>query len=338
MNSRILYLDIIRIMACVMIVAMHAPIPNTGLNSYVLSSDSLITASGIGLFIMVSGALLLPVNMTTKSFLKKRLSKIAGPTLFWTFFYMMVELAQNGFNETVNVRNILSLPFTSQYNGVLWFVYMLVGLYLVAPILTAWLRQATLCEIRMYLCLWGITLCYPIIRNFIDVNESHTGILYYFGGYAGYFLLGYYLRYYVDNLYVWKSLILILFPLCIAVSLKLSYVTIDFYDLFWYLSAFVVSMAIGWFMLVKKLDKPYNDESKWHRGIVMISNCCFGIYLIHIFLMRSILWGWSLLQNMEGAIQIILVTMLTFVGSFFITYLVSYMPGAEYIIGFKQRK
>ena len=338
MNNRILYLDIIRIMACVMIVAMHAPIPNTGLNSYVLSTDSLLTASGIGLFIMVSGALLLPVNMTTKSFLKKRLSKIACPTLFWTFFYMMVELAQNDINETVNVGSMLSVPFTPQYNGVLWFVYMLAGLYLVAPILSVWLRQATLWEIKMYLCLWGITLCYPIIRNFIEVNESHTGILYYFGGYVGYFLLGYYLRYYVDNLSVWKSLILILFPLCIAVALKLFNVTIDFYDLFWYLSVFVVSMAVGWFMLVKKLDKPYNNESKWHRSIVMVSNSCFGIYLLHIFVMRSILWDWSLLQDRGGVIQIILVTIMTFIGSFLITWLISYMPFAEYIIGFRQKK
>lgn len=37
--KRILYLDIIRIVACLMIIAMHAPIPHTGLNSYILSTD-----------------------------------------------------------------------------------------------------------------------------------------------------------------------------------------------------------------------------------------------------------------------------------------------------------
>lgn len=90
MKQRILYLDLIRILACVMIIAMHAPIPNTGLSSYVLSTDSFLTAPGIGLFIMVSGALLLPVNMSTEQFLKKRFSKIVWPTLFWTLFYYIV--------------------------------------------------------------------------------------------------------------------------------------------------------------------------------------------------------------------------------------------------------
>ena len=62
MKNRVFYLDIIRIFACIMIIAMHAPIPNTGLDSYVLSSISMLTASGIGLFVMVSGALLLPIS------------------------------------------------------------------------------------------------------------------------------------------------------------------------------------------------------------------------------------------------------------------------------------
>ena len=75
MKSRIFYLDVIRILACVMIVSMHAPIPNTGLNSYVLSTDSLLAAPGVGLFVMVSGALLLPMNMPTKQFLKRRMGK-----------------------------------------------------------------------------------------------------------------------------------------------------------------------------------------------------------------------------------------------------------------------
>ena len=90
MKERVLYLDIIRIIACIMIIAMHAPIPNTGLSSYVLSTDSLLTALGIGLFIMVSGALLLPVNMPTEQFLKKRFAKIVFPTVLWTLFYYMI--------------------------------------------------------------------------------------------------------------------------------------------------------------------------------------------------------------------------------------------------------
>ena len=335
--KRILYLDIIRIVACLMIIAMHAPIPHTGLNSYILSTDSLMTASGIGLFIMVSGALLLPVKMPTSQFLKKRFSKIVWPTFFWTMFYMLIYWYEKGFENIELWRTFLSVPFAPQFNGVLWFMYMLAGLYLLTPILSPWIKQSGRREIEFYLYLWGVTLCYPLMRNFIGVNEGHTGVLYYFGGYAGYFLLGYYLKNYINTLVVWKCLFLLLFPLIMAVMVKLQQIEIDFYDMFWYLSILVVMMAVAWFMLLKGITKQYDADSQFHKGVVLVSNCCFGIYLVHIFIMRSIIWHWEPLHSM-GVMQIVVVTLLTFVGSFAVTWLISYLPWAEYIIGFRQKR
>lgn len=338
MKNRVLYLDIIRILACLMIIAMHAPIPNTGLNGYLLSSDSLLTAPGIGLFIMVSGALLLPVNVSTKQFLKKRYGKIVCPTIFWTFFYFVLGPYTDTVDQGNGVMSFLSIPFTPQFNSVLWFMYMLAGLYLFAPILSAWLRQTSKREVEFYLCLWGITLCFPLIRNIVRVDESHTGILYYFGGYSGYFLLGYYLRNHVNHISIWKCLLAIIFPLGIAITLKMQGIQVRFYDMFWYLSIFVAMMCVAWFLLIKKVDMVYDNASKWHRNIVLISNCSFGIYLTHIFVMRSLLWNWSFFKEMESCLQILLVTILTFLVSFGITWLVSYLPWAEYIIGYKQRR
>ena len=337
MKNRILYLDFIRILACMMIITMHAPIPNTGLNSYVLSTDSLLTAPGIGLFVMVSGALLLPVNIPTKKFLKKRILKVTFPTLFWTFFYMIVYWYDNGFEGIDLSRVLLSIPFSSQFSVVLWFMYMLAGLYLLAPILSPWLMQTGKKELEFYLFLWAITMCYPYIRDYVSINESHTGILYYFGGYVGYFLLGYYMRTYMKVCAIWKSLILLLIPLSIATILKTLQIPVRFYDSFWYLSFLVAMMSVAWFTMVKRVNIVYDNTSSWHRGVALVSNCCFGIYLIHIFIMRSIIWEWTWLYDW-GIIQIFVVTILTFGGSLGMTWLISYLPGAEYIIGFRQKR
>ena len=53
--------------------------------------------------------------------------------------------------------------------------------------------------------------------------------------------------------------------------------------------------------------------------------------------MRSIIWKWTWLYNL-GAIQILAVTLLTFIASLGVTWLISYLPGAEYIIGFRQER
>ena len=336
MKKRILYLDLIRIFACFMIIAMHAPIPNTGLDNYVLSVDSYLTAPGIGLFIMVSGALLLTVNRPTFFFLRKRLKKIIIPTLFWTFFYMMLLGFSRGW-ELIELRRVLSVPFSYQFCDALWFVYMLTGLYFFAPILSPWLKQIGRREFKFYLVIWAITMCFPFIRNYIDTDEDYRGMFYYFSGYIGYFLLGYYLRLYLSVASIWKVLLLLLVPLFFATAMKIMEIEVSFYEMFWYLSIPVVMMCVAWFLLIKRLDMTYNETSKLHRFIALVSNCCFGIYLIHIFIMRSIIWHWTWLYSL-GIMQIVIVTFLTFIGGLALTWLISYLPRAEYIIGFRQKR
>ena len=302
-----------------------------------LSTDSLLTAPGIGLFIMVSGALLLPVELPTKVFLKKRFGKIVGPTVFWTAFYFLVAIYTDRVNLSEGLYSFLSIPFGPQFNGVLWFMYMLAGLYLLAPILSAWLRSATKRECRFYLCLWLITLCYPLVRSVLIVNESYSGVFYYFSGYVGYFLLGYYIRMYVKTESIWRSFLFFLIPITLATLLKILKMQVPFYDVFWYLSAFTVMMCAAWFLLAKRIRIVYDETVGWHKIVALVSNCCFGIYLVHLFIMRSIIWKWTWLYDM-GIMQIMLVTLMTFIGSFVVTWLISFLPGAQYIIGFKQKR
>lgn len=77
-------LDLVRVTACLMVVLMHSPMPSENANGIFLSLLSYMTAPCIGLFLMVSGALLLPVKEGTGSFLRRRLGKILGPTLVWS--------------------------------------------------------------------------------------------------------------------------------------------------------------------------------------------------------------------------------------------------------------
>lgn len=60
MKQRDYALDLLRIVACVMVVMMHSPMPSADANGMLLSSLSYFTAPCIGLFFMVSGALIFP--------------------------------------------------------------------------------------------------------------------------------------------------------------------------------------------------------------------------------------------------------------------------------------
>ena len=123
-------------------------------------------------------------------------------------------------------------------------MYTLIGLYLLAPVLSRWLESASRRELEFYLCLWVLTLCYPLLSLLVEVNSSDTGMLFYFQGYAGYFLIGYYLKKYSDAL----SLRVMALPTLIAVvapiACKLGHVQVDFYSVFWYLSIFVAILTV----------------------------------------------------------------------------------------------
>ena len=148
--KRIFQYDILRILACLMIVAMHSPMSGNECDGIFLSSLSYLTAPGIGLFFMVSGALLLPVKENTRLFIKKRFTKIAIPTFLWTVFYLCCNVWLK--NEPLTLRAVLSIPFSAQGNPVLWFIYTLLGLYLLAPILSRWLAICSRRELEFYLC------------------------------------------------------------------------------------------------------------------------------------------------------------------------------------------
>lgn len=109
-------------------------------------------------------------------------------------------------------------------------------------------------------------------------------------------------------------------------------------------------MSVGWFTLVQKLFGKNTDgknprlmakiSSGGHFCIVThISNLSFGIYLMHIFVMRRVLWNIDFLTYGLGWVgQLMTSWLMTLVICFVLTWLISYLPFSEYIIGFTNRK
>jgi len=107
---------------------MHAPKPGRNLeSSYLLGALSYLTFPCIGLFLMVSGALILPVKIPLRDFLKKRFSRILFPTVFWSVFYIAVKYFYNESDLMDAGKLILYIPFGA-VEGVLWYMYTLIGL------------------------------------------------------------------------------------------------------------------------------------------------------------------------------------------------------------------
>jgi surface polysaccharide O-acyltransferase-like enzyme len=142
---------------------------------------------------LLTGALLLQPSKLTEPigvFFKKRVARIALPFIFWGAIYFAWDF--------LVVHKIGTLPITQSniIQGILtgpyyqfWYLYLLLGLYLVTPILRAVIFHASRNLIKYILILWFIGAA--IVPTVALVTPLHldTNVLT-ITGYVGYFILG----------------------------------------------------------------------------------------------------------------------------------------------------
>lgn len=318
-------LDLLRVLAIAMIVLMHSPRPTVDAIGYVRTSLSYLTGAGLVLFFMISGSLLLATQESAKEFIRKRFSKILWPTLFWTFFYMAVNFVKEptGFGSVL--RMIGSIPFACQGHGVLWFMYALAGLYLLTPILSRWLNNASKREVEFYLLLWAVTLIYPYLNFVVEINQTETGIFYYFTGFVGYYVFGHYLKYYYQ--FKWWHVV-VAFALAAIIPGLLYASNLEFdYTALWYLSLPMALMAFCWYVMICRLP------NKRIPIIEKASSLSFGVYFVHLFINRDIVWNFDWINRLPDVPEIFGLALATFLLSYLVSWLISKLPFSRFIIG-----
>lgn len=200
-NKRVIYLDMLRTIATFAVINMHVisvyidmPMKTVPINWWWFGniSDSLSRFS-VPIFFMISGALLLSSNKieSIRDFLKKRLLKIFVPFFFWSVIYILWQAHLSHNYKGINVVYILKSIIAKPAYFHLWFVYAIIPLYLVAPVLKRWVNNLKDNEFKYLFLLWGISTLYSYINYFFKINIGF-GISY-ISGYIGYFILGYYL-------------------------------------------------------------------------------------------------------------------------------------------------
>lgn len=129
---------------------------------------------------------------------------------------------------------------------------------------------------------------------------------------------------------LWIPFALLLYGAC-----KFEYLPFDHSNSFWYLSIITAISCCVWFCMVKKYEIQINSCSdKWLKFISHFPNCSFGIYLMHIFIMRSFLWNILNISVLGGLAVSFFGTLIL---SYGITTLISYLPFSNYIIGYKRK-
>lgn len=332
-KNRILYIDLLRVISCFLVILTHSHFVNeceTYESKIFVLSIMFICMPAAELFISLSGATLLPIQTEMKTFIKKRLKKILNPFIFWSI--VIAILIKGTDNLISNLFLIPFKPITFEY----WFIYVIVGLYLIAPIITPWLKTVSKKQLEFVLTIWLISLLIPFWNQYSNVLYLYTGnynyTLYYLSGFIGYWLLGLYLREYPIKIGLnWRFLV------CLGVFfIYILYIYICYIQQN-YSETLTSNLQIGvasYLILIYTLVQHISIKSKHLISIISkIAKYSYGIYLIHpviiFFLSKYILNDLQI--NMS--IKIIILAISTFLSCYFICFFIKKTPISKYIIG-----
>jgi len=318
-NKRIIWLDFVKFIAISMMIAVHCTdnvTPTERSEAWYNLWGSFYGSfmrPAIPLFIMVTGALLLPVKENISTFYTKRLTRLVIPFIVWSVLYNLFPWITGllGLSPTIindffawaepdqsfsgALHNILMIPFNFSMLAVqMWYVYLLIGLYLYMPFFSAWVKQASVKEQKIFLTLWFISLFIPYLREYLTKDLWGTcswnefGLLYYFAGFNGYLLLGYYIKNNDIN-FSWGKLAVIGIPsfiigYCITFLGFKSITAIpgqpaELVELFFtYCSPNVLLMTLPIFLVIKK---NHFKSVTIRRFAINISTCTLGIWMSH---------------------------------------------------------
>lgn len=245
--EREIWLDWMRVAACLMVMVVHAtePFYLGGDGSLILTQtdafwasffDSFVRAC-VPLFIIASSYLQFPLHYSSEEFFRRRAVRILVPFVLWTVVYALVWGSP--------VQNFKDLLLNFKYAaGHLWFVYMLVGVYLLMPLLSPWAERVGRTELRIYLGLWLFTTVIPLLRDWVfgappvvygvsglprqalfplwgEASWNAYGVFYYLSGFVGYLLLGLYVRKFLGT-WSWRKTLAVALP-CFAAGFALSF-------------------------------------------------------------------------------------------------------------------
>jgi surface polysaccharide O-acyltransferase-like enzyme len=339
-NNRDHLFDVLRIVAAFDVILLHvaAPVltsaPNS-LNWWVGNVVCSYSRWNIPIFVMISGALILNNKYeSTADFYRKRLKRILIPIVFWSVFYIFWRIFKG---QQLNARLILLIISKGQPYGHMWFLYMILGLYLLTPIMRAFVKIADL-KLLIFAIFSFYTFGY--IQSLSDIYRGFNGQPFTTLSIKSipWFLMGFYLfqteqKIFNNNKPFFWGGIFLLSGLAISLftGLLFHYWGKTSLNLLNILSPLKMFMTISLAVFVKKLFTESNY--RYTRLLERISSLTLGIYLIHPIWIETLSWLGISTSSITPLISIPVISLATFTLCTLSAYLLFLIPGLRRTIG-----
>lgn len=338
-NNRLHYIDNLRVLACFLVILTHSTMPsnNPEHDGMWMALISLMGSPSSELFLTLSGTVLLPIKTGVRKFYKRRFLKLVPPLIIWSVLGVLLLTRTRGFPMNWALDRIIHIPVAPALL-VYWFVYAMIGLYLLAPFISPWLKQTSKKQLELFLALWIINLIIPWIQLFVpnfipdySMNGNYYWMLCYFGGFLGYWLLGYYLNNYPVQIGLNKRFVVIFFT-----SILYPIVLLWLYSKGLFQDQTTDNLQIGsaaWVAMLYVILFHVRFPEKLEMVLTKIAKYSFGIYLTHLYIATELYWGIFEGTHIHIFPRTFLIAILTLITGYLLTWLIGKLPISKYVVG-----
>ena len=230
----------------------------------------------VPVFFMITGALLLnPLKeITIEKSVEKYAMRIFYPLFFWGIIYAFLKLLSNekriGFYL---IPKSIEYVIEGKSFSHLWYLYVLVGIYLILPLIKSYINYCSKRDIKTLLfILFIMDFIFPFVTKVTSIDIAFKlSLTYPFF----YLILGYFIWHCIDNSRT--NNIYILYIISLGIIIVLNYMSLKYSFIAEYNSPFIAILAGGIFLKGKEIKTSILTE----KNIWKFDRLCFGIYLIH---------------------------------------------------------
>jgi len=295
-RRRYAYLDFLRILAAFLVIVNHT-------NSYVFKALSPANATwwlsvlwyyaskiAVPLFVMVSGACLLPKQDTYRRALRRFLRVLLALVLF-SYAYYLADLLQTGWTwpKALDIPAFLCQIWGKRIADSFWYLYFYLGLMVMLPILQRLAAAMRKRDMGYFMAVSFLVFAvWPLVTHYVPALALPAYFdVSLFGIFLGLFFAGYYINAYAGRIN--RALCGAVIAAALAASVWLTaveYGRVAAGEAYWFMddraapSAFTVLTAAAAMALAKQgfaAREPLTASAG--RRWAALGGCAFGIYL-----------------------------------------------------------
>ena len=247
------------------------------------------------------------------------------------------------------MQDLRTIPFNfPSMAGHLWFMYPLISLYIIIPVVSPWLERASARDERLFLYFFAFSTLIPWLQRLVTPDLwgacfwNRYDMLWYCSGYLGYLVLAHYIRVHIH----WdRSKRLRVGALCFLIGAAFTawsfwwrgvpgqLIATPLLEWSWeFCTPNVVLATFGAFMLFTCIEAP--SAPRWITGTAKLT---FGMYLMHLLFLapisNAIIAGNPAQPLLPVWLAIPVIAILTYICCAITTKLISLIPDSKWIIG-----